>query len=215
MAKDGKPAPLSAMLPLVALAGCVDAIGWLRLQGTFVSFMSGTSTMLGVATMGGDPGRAWVLASALALFTAGATLGFMLARRVPAWREAAVLGLVAALLVTAWWLPFVGVLPPAAWCLLAAMGALNAALPGVGGITFVTGALTRFGEGLAAGSSAAWRHLALWSALVAGAMVGALLQLHFPVQALVVPAVVSLAGAALATFLTLRRKRAVRGTSAP
>lgn len=215
MARDGKTAPLGAALPLVALAGCVDAIGWLRLDGLFVSFMSGTSTMLGVAATGGDHGRAWVLAAAIGLFAAGALAGFLLARWAAAWRTAAVLALVGALLVAAWWLPFVGVLPPPACCLVLAMGALNAALPGVGGITFVTGALTRFGEALAAGSRAAWWHLGLWLAMVAGAAGGALLQRHAPAEALAIPAAVSLAGAALASFLTFRKKRGFQGASAP
>ena len=39
-----------AAVPLVALAGCVDAIGWLRFDQLFVSFISGTSTMLGIAS---------------------------------------------------------------------------------------------------------------------------------------------------------------------
>lgn len=215
MAGDGKTAPFVAALPLVALAGCVDAIGWLRLDGLFVSFMSGTSTMLGAAAVGGDHRRAWVLAAAVGLFAAGALAGFLLARWAAAWRVAAVLALVGALLAAAWWLPFAGDLPPAAGCLVWAMGALNAALPGVGGITFVTGALTRFGEALAAGSRTAWRHLGLWSAMVAGAAAGALLQRHAPINALAIPAAVSLAGAGLATLLTVRKKRGFQGASAP
>jgi uncharacterized membrane protein YoaK (UPF0700 family) len=39
---------------LSALAGCVDAIGFLELGGHFVSFMSGNSTRLSVSLAGGD-----------------------------------------------------------------------------------------------------------------------------------------------------------------
>jgi len=210
-----KPAGLIATLPLVALAGCVDAIGWLRLNGLFVSFMSGTTTMLGASAGGGHRVETWALATAVGLFVVGTVVGFRLARRAAAWRTAAVLLFVGSLLALAWWLPFVGVLPPAACCLVMAMGALNAALPGVGGITFVTGALTRLGEALAAGSPAAWRHLGIWSAMAAGATGGALLQRYAPAAALAVPATIALSGAMLATLLTFKKKRRFQGVSAP
>ncbi|MEN0073705.1 MAG: hypothetical protein AAGC69_04945, partial [Paracraurococcus sp.] len=42
-----RPVSPWAAVPLAALAGCVDAIGWLRFDQLFVSFISGTSTMLG------------------------------------------------------------------------------------------------------------------------------------------------------------------------
>jgi uncharacterized membrane protein YoaK (UPF0700 family) len=157
-------------VPLVAIAGYVDAIGWLRLQELFVSFMSGTSTILGIALADGPAGRAAVLALVVGLFVAGAIAGAALGRLAGRWRAAAVLGLVAVLLALAWKLSWLGPrLPPAAYALVPAMGALNLALPGVGGITFVTGALTRFAEALVAalagvGPHAAWlRQLAAWS----------------------------------------------------
>ncbi|MFC7542407.1 DUF1275 family protein [Siccirubricoccus deserti] len=117
-------------VPLVAIAGYVDGIGWLRLQELFVSFMSGTSTMLGLALIGGPAGRAAALALVVGLFTAGAVAGAVLGRLAGRWR-AAVLGLVAVLLGLAWKLPWLGPrLPPAAYALVPAMGALNLALPG-------------------------------------------------------------------------------------
>lgn len=50
---DGRIWMLAAGLAL--LAGYVDAIGFLRLGGLFVSFMSGNSTRLAVALVGHLP----------------------------------------------------------------------------------------------------------------------------------------------------------------
>ena len=55
---------------LAALAGMVDAIGYLRLGHLFVSFMSGNSTQLAVAVGGGDLTEAGVIAELIALFCA-------------------------------------------------------------------------------------------------------------------------------------------------
>jgi uncharacterized membrane protein YoaK (UPF0700 family) len=191
-------------VPLVAIAGYVDGIGWLRLQELFVSFMSGTSTMLGLALVDGPAGRAAVLALVVGLFTAGAVAGAVLGRLAGRWRAAAVLALVATLLALAWKLPWLGSrLPPAAYALVPAMGALNLALPGVGGITFVTGALTRFAEALVAalagaGPHAAWlRQLAAWASLVGGAALGAAMEARLGQQALGLP----VAAAALAAVV--------------
>nr|WP_256476406.1 DUF1275 family protein [Siccirubricoccus soli] len=197
-------------VPLVAIGGCVDAIGWLRLQELFVSFMSGTSTMFAVALAGGEAARAVELGLVVALFAAGALAGAVLGRLAGRWRGPAVLALVAALLLAAWGLPWVGgELPPAAWAMVPAMGALNLALPGVGGITFVTGALTRFAEALVAalagaGPHAAWAsQLAAWGALVGGAVLGALLDARAGDDAVAVPALAAALAALLAGLARL------------
>src|SRR4051812_9595804 len=97
-----RPKPPSAAawagVPLVALAGCVDAIGWLRLHELFVSFISGTSTMFGVALAGGEADRAVALATVLALFASGAVLGEAVGQLAGRWRTVAVLVAVAGLL---------------------------------------------------------------------------------------------------------------------
>jgi uncharacterized membrane protein YoaK (UPF0700 family) len=156
MEKPARPAlphsrPINpwAAVPLVALAGCVDAIGWLRFEQLFVSFISGTSTMLGIAAAEAHGGRAQALGTVLALFAAGALAGAVLGAVAGRWRSPAVLSLVAALLLAALLAPGgAAALPPAAWAIVPAMGMLNTALPGIGGITFVTGALARACEGL-------------------------------------------------------------------
>jgi len=196
-----------AAVPLVALAGCVDAIGWLRLQELFVSFISGTSTMLGVALAEGHGPRATALASVIGLFAAGAVSGAGIGHVAGRWRSAAVLAAVAALLAVALALPADGAtLPHAAFGMVPAMGMLNTALPGVGGITFVTGALSRAAEGLVLAVVGVASHLtwlqqaACWAGLVAGAALGAALQAAWGDVALAVPAAAA-AGAALVAAL--------------
>ncbi len=196
-------------VPLVAIAGCVDAIGWLRLQELFVSFMSGTSTLLGVAVAERHLDRAGELAVVVALFAFGAVMGAGLARLAGRWRAAVVLGVVAALLGCGWRLPSVGGagLPPMAFAVVPAMGALNLALPGVGGITFVTGSLTRFADALVAALAGAGRHgawvvqIAAWAALVVGATAGAWLEARMGQDALAVPALAAAVAAVAAIRL--------------
>ncbi|TDH62060.1 DUF1275 domain-containing protein [Dankookia rubra] len=192
-----------AAVPFVALAGCVDAIGWLRFDQLFVSFISGTSTMLGIAAAEGHAGRAAALAAVIGLFAGGALLGAVLGAAAGRWRSPAVLGLVAALLTAALLAPPAGTweLPPAAWAMVPAMGMLNTALPGVGGITFVTGALSRAMEGLVQALLGRARHgawaqqAACWAAMATGALSGALLQGAWGDAALAVPATAALLGA--------------------
>ena len=63
---------------LSALAGYVDAIGFIHLGGLFVSFMSGNSTRMGVSLA---EGQWWSAAEALgliALFVIGAAAGSLI-----------------------------------------------------------------------------------------------------------------------------------------
>jgi uncharacterized membrane protein YoaK (UPF0700 family) len=204
-----------AAVPFVALAGCVDAIGWLRFDQLFVSFISGTSTMLGIAGAGGHAGRAAALATVIGLFAAGALLGAAVGAVAGRWRSPAVLGLVAALLTAALAAPATGTwaLPPAAWAMVPAMGMLNTALPGVGGITFVTGALSRAMEGLVhallgRAPHGAWaQQAACWAAMTAGATLGALLQGAWGDAALAVPATAALLGALVIAERTVAAAR--------
>src|SRR5258706_15138149 len=63
---------------LSALAGYVDAIGFLHLGGLFVAFMSGNSTRMGVSLAQGQ----WVTATQalglIALFVTGAAAGSLI-----------------------------------------------------------------------------------------------------------------------------------------
>ena len=128
----------------------------------------------------------------------GAVVGVAAGR----WRSTAVLSLVAALLGAALLAPEAGGdLPAAAFAMVPAMGMLNTALPGVGGITFVTGALSRAMEGLVLALLGRARHgawaqqAACWAAMAGGATLGAVLQGAWGDAALAVPATAALAGA--------------------
>lgn len=162
---------------LASLAGMVDAIGYLRLGGLFVSFMSGNSTELGTALGQGDLAQAGIIAELIALFVVGAAAGQIVSGVAGRWRTAWVLAGVAALLAIA---AAGGAVPEP---MVLAMGALNASLHRVGhipvGLTYVTGGLVRLGQGLGdfiTRRSKGWIWLAQaspFAGLIAGATLGA------------------------------------------
>ncbi|MFM2301309.1 MAG: hypothetical protein RLZZ84_1045 [Pseudomonadota bacterium] len=169
-------------IALAALAGFVDAAGFLAANRYFVSFMSGNTTRLGVDLVE-QPRLAWVPALLLAAFVIGVTGGAVLAQRAGAARKPVVLGIVALLLGAAASLHAWGAVMPMLALLAAAMGALNNTFQRGGevsvGLTYMTGALVRMGQGLAArltGSGgdgwSGW--LLLWLGLSGGAVAGAL-----------------------------------------
>lgn len=167
---------------LAALAGQVDAIGFLSAEGYFVSFMSGNTTRLAV-----DLAVSWHRALTPALliggFVAGVTAGAWLARKSGAWRKPAIVGTVTALLLIAAALRAAGGGNASLAALVLAMGALNNTFQREGevavGLTYMTGALVRFGQGLGAVLAGEKREgwLAnglLWLGLALGALAGAL-----------------------------------------
>src|SRR5205085_2864977 len=121
-------------------------IGYLHLQGLFVSFMSVNSTQLAAALGQGDASGAAAIAELIVLFVLGATAGQMVAAFAGRWHMTWVLIVVAILLAIA------GASAAAPEPMVIAMGALNASMDRAGNIpislTFVTGVLVRFGRGL-------------------------------------------------------------------
>ena len=196
-------AALSFTLTLVALAGYVDAMSYLRFQGLFVSFMSGNTTALGVAMAHENAAKAGELAGVVVLFVAGVVGGSLLHRRVGRWGNSLILVLVASLLLLAHFLP-----PAAITSLTLAMGTLNASVHQVGrakvSLTFVTGTLVRAGTSLAdwlSGAAPAQDWLlpvALWLAFGTGALGGGAAWLHWLPGALPLAAGLSLALAVVA-----------------
>jgi uncharacterized membrane protein YoaK (UPF0700 family) len=176
---------------LSALAGMVDAIGYLHLSGLFISFMSGNSTQLAAALGQGQLGEAGTIAELIVLFVVGAAAGQMLAdftgRRHMTW----VLVSVAILLAIA------AALETAAQPMVFAMGALNAAMRRAGSIpislTFVTGVLVRFGQGLGdflTRRVTGWNWLAQgtpWLGLIVGATIGSAVYMRMGEGAIWVP----------------------------
>jgi uncharacterized membrane protein YoaK (UPF0700 family) len=193
---------------LAGLAGFVDAIGFLHLGGLFVSFMSGNTTRLGVSLAGGSTGEAARIGLAIGLFLAGATGGSLVAGEGGPVRRAVVLLAVSLLLAGAAFLAPVA----AAWSgalMVAAMGAENAVFQRRGGaglaLTYVTGALVKAGQGIAAaltgGDRAGWLpSLLLWAALLGGAVLGAWAHGEHGLAALWAPAI---AAACLAPVVAL------------
>jgi uncharacterized membrane protein YoaK (UPF0700 family) len=168
---------------LSALAGYVDGIGYLYLGGLFVSFMSGNSTRMGVSLAAADWWNAAGAFGLIVLFVAGAAAGSLIVLGRGANRQPLLLLVEAALLVIAALCHMLGHSYFAIAAIVLAMGLENACFQidgGAGlGLTYVTGALVKVGQLLAAALTGGARfkwvpNLLLWAALVAGSAVGAL-----------------------------------------
>ena len=167
---------------IAATAGYVDAIGFLRLGGFFVSFMSGNSTRFAVG-MVSDVQVAHVAGSLIAAFAAGVAAGTWLSLRHGHRRVPVSLLLMGGLLGVA--AASEGRVPAMVTSLTmaAAMGAANTIFQRDGevsvGVTYMTGALVKCMQRLTAallraGPAWAWLPYALlWAGLVAGASGGA------------------------------------------
>lgn len=193
-----------AAAALSALAGAVDAIGFMTVGGLFVSFMSGNTTRLAVGIARGS--EVVALAGALiAAFVASGAAGFWIGPRLRR-RAGGLLSAVALLLVAA---ALIAPAHPAVAALFmaAAMGIENAVFERDGevaiGLTYMTGALVRLAQKLAAALSGGPRwdwvpFLLLWAGLAAGAIGGALLFAAIGVAALWVAAALAAMAATVA-----------------
>lgn len=166
---------------LSALAGYVDAIGFIQLGGFFVSFMSGNSTRLGVGLIERSNNAA-LAGGLIALFVAGVIAGSIAGKFAKTHRRPVVLVLVAVLLFVAASAAAAGATKVAVIAMVLAMGAENAVFEHDGelhiGLTYMTGTLVKFGQRVAAaimgGPRFAWASYGLlWSGLVTGAVAGA------------------------------------------
>jgi uncharacterized membrane protein YoaK (UPF0700 family) len=168
---------------LSALAGYIDGIGFIHLGGLFVSFMSGNSTRLGVSLAEGNRLNAATAFGLIALFVMGAAAGSLIVLGRGRFRQTWLLLTEAALLAIAALFHQFGHSPPAIAAIVLAMGLENAVfqIEGGGGLglTYVTGALVKVGQLIAAALTGGRRwdwvpNLLLWAALVAGSACGAL-----------------------------------------
>jgi len=167
---------------LSALAGYVDAIGYLNLGGLFISFMSGNSTRLGVSLADAHWSTAAQALGLIALFVCGAAAGCLIVLGSRTHRQPWVL-LAEALLLTVGALCYAfGMSHAAIAAIVLAMGLENAVFQTDGGaglgLTYVTGTLVKVGQlaGVALKGGPRWDwvpNLLLWAALVAGVVVGA------------------------------------------
>jgi uncharacterized membrane protein YoaK (UPF0700 family) len=168
---------------LSGLAGFVDALGFMSLGGFFISFMSGNSTRFAVEAA--EQGLTWVTMLPLAviiLFVIGVMAGVFVRHFVKARRSFAVLVLVAVLLGLAALAEMAGSRWGCVVLMVLAMGAVNNVFVRNGevsiGVTYMTGALVKFGQRLAARflgqPNDAWLlYLMLWMGLITGAILGA------------------------------------------
>ena len=168
-------------LSLAALAGFVDAVGFLKSGGLFVSFMSGNSTRLAVGVAAGS--RLALLATTLIIaFVGGVFAGSVIAVASNRQRKRAVLATVAAMLACAGWLATRDLDAWAMHCMAIAMGCANTVFQRDGevsvAVTYMTGTLVKVGQRAATavlgGDRLGWLpYLLLWFSLVGGAIIGA------------------------------------------
>jgi len=185
-----------------AMAGMVDAIGFLASGGFFLSFMSGNSTRLSIGLSEGAP-YVSLVAALIFSFVGGVIWGSLIGngrntavnkRQAMILAGISILLFVAPVLADFGWL--LAAISLAAFC----MGAENTLYEREGsvsfGLTYMTGALVKIGQGLATmvrgGSKTAWLpYLFLWAGLIGGAVIGAMLFATYAVYSLWVPAILA------------------------
>jgi uncharacterized membrane protein YoaK (UPF0700 family) len=161
------------------LAGATDVYGLAHLHDLFVSFMSGNTTLLGAAIGQADWPRVAAICGLVATFLAGAAGGTVLGTVAGRWHRVAVIVAVALLLAMASVLPSWETMD-----FVLAMGAINASMNRVGSVaislTYVTGTLVKFGQGIGHAlcgqlSDLGWLWQApMWLSLLAGAVAATL-----------------------------------------
>jgi uncharacterized membrane protein YoaK (UPF0700 family) len=180
-------------MALSALAGYVDAIGFLQLGGLFVSFMSGNSTQLGVGMAGTGPTDGALAGLLILLFLVGVILGALLVRAAHGWQQSAVLGFEAVVLLAAALVQGAGYPLVAVAAMTLAMGIENNVFLRAGfvsiGLTYMTGTLVRMGQAMAialtGGPRFGWlADLVLWVGLICGGVLGAMGYRHAGLAAL-------------------------------
>ncbi|URD61994.1 DUF1275 family protein [Sphingomonas sp. KRR8] len=167
---------------LTALAGFVDAVGFVQSKGFFVSFMSGNSTRLGVGIASSLTDALGAL-GLISSFILGVTAGSLIGRQREANRVPVIMSLVGACLAGAALLGMEGFLLASLSITALAMGMENTALEHQGrvrvGLTYMTGSVVKIGQALAdrlAGirDSDLAGPLLLWGSFLGGATAGAL-----------------------------------------
>ncbi|WP_374410172.1 YoaK family protein [Novosphingobium colocasiae] len=176
---------------VAGLAGFVDAVGYLSANRYFVSFMSGNTTRMATDFVR-EPASAAIPALLILGFVLGVASGSLVGHAAGRWRKPAVLALVTALLASGAAFGLAG-LPAALLAMLVlAMGALNNTLQqgdAPVALTYMTGALVRIGQALAAIArghphAGLGTFLALWVSLASGAALGAAAYLRIGVACL-------------------------------
>jgi uncharacterized membrane protein YoaK (UPF0700 family) len=209
------------LIALTFTAGCVDAISYLGLGRVFTANMTGNAVLLGVALGHAEASTAERSAVAVVGFALGALAGSRIAPtgpRGPAWPRhvtvALAIELVALVAFAAFWpssgTPLARLADALTGLSALAMGIQSAAARrlAVSGVTttYVTGTLTSLMAGLAAlATPNGWaRQAAVLGALLVGAVVGGLAEVHSPRLAAFIPMIVVAAVVAVAAAGHLR-----------
>ena len=182
--RPGRALTYALAVTLSALAGFVDASGYIHFHHLFVSFMSGNSTQTMVAAAAGDLSEVEVVGRTIVLFILGVMIGEIVGVVSNRWESSVVLVLETTLLGAALASLRLGL--GEGWtsgALALAMGVQNAAVHNAEGIsvalTYVTGTLVHVGRSLAhalrgkAPWHAALPFLGLWIGLASGGLAGA------------------------------------------
>ncbi len=203
---------LALVAAISFVAGMADAVG-LLLSGDFVSFMTGNTTRAALAFAGGDYSHAIILFAALWVFIAGNALGIVLAHTVSAKRTFVVLTGVAIVLALASTVSGETYPRLQFYLIVLSMGMINATVEHIEGLpiglTYVTGALSRFGRGIGRWligdrNPTGWVIQTVpWTGMACGAISGAFLTKYAGSDALWVVSVLALV-VALATALLPR-----------
>ncbi|XAZ23585.1 DUF1275 domain-containing protein [Sinorhizobium sp. B11] len=190
------------------LAGMTDATG-LLLTGDFVSFMTGNTTRAALALSSGDVRHAAVLVSAIIVFVLGNAAGIVVAHRAER-RIFVVLCCVSLMLALASMMTLQDLLMARFYMIVLAMGMVNAAVEHIEGLpiglTYVTGALSRFGRGIGRWIIGDRRldwviQIVPWGGMVLGAISGALMTRLVGAQALWLVSIFAMALAIVALFI--------------
>jgi uncharacterized membrane protein YoaK (UPF0700 family) len=192
------------------VAGMTDAVG-LILSGDFVSFMTGNTTRAAIAFAGGDYGHALVLFIAIWVFILGNALGIVLAHTVSARRAFVVLAGVSVLLAIASMLSPTEYSRLQFYLVVLSMGMINATVEHIEGLpiglTYVTGALSRFGRGIGRWligdrNPTGWLIQCVpWTGMACGALTGAFLTGYSPDNALWIVSLAAFCVALATAFL--------------
>jgi len=173
-----------------------DAIGFV-VTGDFVSFMSGNTTRLAVSLSTDNFPLSAHIAILVAVFVGGNVIGVLAARFFGrrAWPLLFCIGLL--LCLCGLFGQGAAVLPLA----VLAMGMINAVVEEVNGLpiglTYVTGALSRFGRGLGrfllGEQRSGWRvQLVPWGGMLSGAVMGGAMAHSLGLKAMIVSGVITL-----------------------
>ncbi|MCS4250590.1 MULTISPECIES: YoaK family protein [unclassified Pseudomonas] len=194
------------------LAGMTDAIGFTA-TGDFVSFMSGNTTRLAVSIGAHDDSTVLGITVLILTFILGNALGAIVARIVGR-RSWPLLFCVGALLCLATVMPTAFL---ALVCAVLSMGMINAVVEEINGLpiglTYVTGALSRFGRGLGRWLLGERRHgwrvqLIPWAGMLMGAVAGALLERELGLFAFTVDGALAIGLACASVMIPPRWQRA-------